>query len=701
MTMGRLPSGSVSLREAAVRIFALVALLPFLLLVFLLVLLLQRPDLVTPLQLEVSLLLAFLSTSVGFVAFSRMVAQIATIAGVTGAASPGDGAPSTAAVQAPTVPGLGQIAEIGQMGTTLSRMLEDLRTSTVRLEDQVLKSSTLNELVELAAKVPRIQDLLALVLEKTMRAVSATIGSIMLLDRERQILRVAAARGLPEDALAGAEVGVGEGIAGTVAALGEPVLVEDIETDPRFARVNDPRYGSGSFICLPIRVEDRVIGVINLAKKPPAGAGPLQVRAFSATDLQFLNTLIGYIAYALDNARLLQEARDTADCLQQTVDELRATQGRLVEGETMRAMGQLASGMAHHLNNLLMVVSTRIQLLSRRLDDPETRGVLDIAERAIWDAAEVVSRVRRFARAEQPVSDLAAVDLNQLCREVAELTEPRWRDQTQARGIGVEMSLHLGEVGLVAGEPGPLREVLVNLVLNAVDAMPHGGAIALRTWESARGVHLSVGDTGTGMSEEVRRRALEPFFTTKGSQGMGLGLSVIHGTVRRHRGELSIESGEGKGTVVTIRLPRRSAAAQVPAPSDAQRSPVPRRRVLLIDDQPEVRAGLADLLRADGHAVIEAGDGPEALARLDAGEWVDLVLTDLGMPGMTGWDVARAIKARWPGLPVGLVTGWTNEVEAASADHALVDFVLAKPLDREALRQALAPSPRGHVPALP
>ncbi|MBI2198583.1 MAG: response regulator, partial [Candidatus Rokubacteria bacterium] len=134
---------------------------------------------------------------------------------------------------------------------------------------------------------------------------------------------------------------------------------------------------------------------------------------------------------------------------------------------------------------------------------------------------------------------------------------------------------------------------------------------------------------------------------------------------------------------------------------DAQRSPVPRRRVLLIDDQPEVRAGLADLLTADGHAVIEAGDGPEALARLNAGEWVDLVLTDLGMPGMTGWDVARAIKARWPWLPVGLVTGWTSEVEAASADHALVDFVLAKPLDREALRQALAPSPRGHVPALP
>ncbi|MBI5627311.1 MAG: GAF domain-containing sensor histidine kinase, partial [Candidatus Rokubacteria bacterium] len=547
MTMGRLPSGSVSLREAAVRIFALVALLPFLLLVFLLVLLLQRPDLVTPLQLQVSLLLAFVTTCVGFVAFYRMVAQIATIAGVTGAASPGDGAPSTAAVQAPTVPGLGQIAEIGQMGATLSRMIEDLRTSTGRLEDQVLKSSTLNELVDLAAKVPRIQDLLALVLEKTMRAVSATIGSIMLLDRERQILRVAAARGLPEDALAGAEVGVGEGISGTVAALGEPVLVEDIETDPRFARVNDPRYGSGSFICLPIRVEDRVIGVINLAKKQPVGAGPLQVRAFSATDLQFLNTLIGYIAYALDNARLLQEARDTADRLQQTVDELRATQGRLVEGETLRAIGQLASGMAHHLNNLLMVVSTRIQLLARRLDDPETRGVLDIAERAIRDAAEVVSRVRRFARAEQPVSDLAVVDLNQLCREVAELTEPRWRDQTQACGIGVEMSLHLGEVGLVTGEPGPLREVLVNLVLNAVDAMPHGGAIALRTWESARGVHLSVGDTGTGMSEEVRRRALEPFFTTKGLQGMGLGLSVIHGTVRRHRGELSIESAEGKG----------------------------------------------------------------------------------------------------------------------------------------------------------
>ncbi|OGK80003.1 MAG: hypothetical protein A2X52_04000 [Candidatus Rokubacteria bacterium GWC2_70_16] len=699
MTMGRLPPGPVSLREAAVRIFALIALLPVLLLVFLLVLLLQRPDLVTPLQLQVSLLLAFLSTSVGFVAFYRMVAQIARIADATGAATTGDGAPATAAVQPPTVPGLGQIAEIGQMGTTLSRMLEDLRTSTVRLEDQVLKSSTLNELVELTAKVPRIQDLLALVLERTMRAVSATIGSIMLLDRERQRLRVAAARGLPEGALAGAEVRVGEGIAGTVAAGGEPVLVEDIETDPRFARVNDPRYGSGSFICLPIRVEERVIGVINLAKKQHTGGGPHAVRAFTASDLQFLNTLMGYIAYALDNARLLQEARDTADRLQEAVDELRATQARLVQGETLRAMGQLASGMAHHLNNLLMVVSTRIQLLARRLDDPETRGALDIAERAIRDAAEVVSRVRRFARAEQPVSDVAAVDLNQLCREVAELTQPRWRDQSQACGIPVELSLDLAEIGLVAGEPGPLREVLINLVLNAVDAMPHGGAIALRTWDSAHGVHCSVSDTGTGMSEEVRRRALEPFFTTKGSQGMGLGLSVIHGTIQRHGGELTLESGEGKGTVVTIRLPRRAAGAPVPAAGDAPPTPLPPHRVLLIDDQPEVRAGLADLLRADGHGVLEAGDGPEALARLEAGEEVDVVLTDLGMPGMTGRDVARAIRARWPGLRVGLVTGWTDEVETASAEHALLDFVLAKPIDRQALRLALASLPRGPAPA--
>src|SRR6266511_2285150 len=189
------------------------------------------------------------------------------------------------------------------------------------------------------------------------------------------------------------EVRVGEGSAGKVVQIGEPVLVEDIAADPRFGKPNEPKYGSGAFMCLPVRVEDRIIGVVNLAKSAAAAPSP----AFSPTDLQFLNTLMTHIAYAVDNARLLQEARLSANRLRSAMEDLRTTQTRVVEGETLRAMGQMASGMAHHVNNLLAVISGRTQLLMVRITAPEMRRPLEIIQRATFDAAEVVRRVLGFA----------------------------------------------------------------------------------------------------------------------------------------------------------------------------------------------------------------------------------------------------------------------------------------------------------------
>ena len=571
-----------------------------------------------------------------------------------------------------------------QMGEAFGRMLDDLRGSTERLEDLVFKLSTLNEVVELAARVPQLNELLSLVLERTMRTVRAGIGSIMLLDHERQVLRVVAARGLPEEIVGSAEVRVGEGIAGKVVQIGEPVLVEDISADPRFGKPSEARYGSGAFMCLPVRVEDRIIGVVNLAKSAAAAPSP----AFSPTDLLFLNTLMTHIAYAVDNARLLQEAQLAANRLRSAMEDLRTTQTRVVEGETLRAMGQMASGMAHHVNNLLAVISGRTQLLLVRGPAPETRRPLEIIQRATFDAAEVVRRVLGFASM-QPAPAGTPVDFNEIVREVVELTRPRWRDEVQMRALTIDVQLELGDIARVAGEAPALREVVMNLIFNAIDAMPTGGTIRIATWGADTWVFCAVADDGVGMNDAVRRRALEPFFTTKGPQGTGLGLSVAHSIVQRHRGELSLRPNDPRGTVVTLRLPQATPGATATAPAPTPQGPP--LRILIIDDELSVREALADSLAEDGHAVIQAASGPEGLARLADGITVDVVVTDLGMPEMTGWDVARAVRTRYPGLPVGLLTGWAVALEISDEERRGVDFLIAKPYSMEALRAAFTP----------
>jgi signal transduction histidine kinase len=684
--MRRRIARAMSLREAASVVFGLAALLPILLLVAVL----SRYNVLRHTEAMVFVLLALVVSLLGFLVFRRMVDQVARLAQGLQAPAAAKATTVTAAAGSMAVPGLGRVAEIGQVADAFHGMLDDLRGATQRLEDLVFKLGTLNEMVELAARIPRIQELLGLVLQTTMRAVRATVGSIMILDRDRRTLKLAASRGIPEAVAASAEIKVGDGIAGKVVEMGEPVLVDDIETDPRFKQPNAPQYGSGSFICMPIRVGDRAVGVINMAKRKepgrPSTPGP---QPFSHTDLQFLNALMTYIGYAVDNARLLEEAQQSAQQLQGVVDDLKATQAQLVRGETLRAMGQLSSGMAHHLNNLFAVILGRTELLLNKVDEAGVRRSLDIIQRTSQDGAEVVRRVQRFSRV-QPVSEPVAVDLNQLIEEVVELTKPRWHDESLLRGAKVEVGVEAGAIPAAAGEPAPLREVLMNLLLNSTDALPQGGRITFKTWASDDRVHCAVSDTGVGMSDEVRRRALEPFFTTKGPKSTGLGLSVAYGTIQRHGGTLSVESAEGQGTTVTVSLPLASNAATKPVARPSAPAPGVPLRVLVIDDESQVRATLSDILENQGHSVVQASGGQEGLSLLANGEPMDLVLTDLGMPDMTGWDVARSVRERWPDLPVGLVTGW-GEQDLTPEERGRVDFVLTKPFDRVLLRESLAP----------
>jgi signal transduction histidine kinase/ActR/RegA family two-component response regulator len=374
--------------------------------------------------------------------------------------------------------------------------------------------------------------------------------------------------------------------------------------------------------------------------------------------------------------------------------ELEQAHGRIVEAERLRAIGELSAGASHHLNNLLAVALGRIQIAMRRLDNTEeAMRNLEIAEHGLLDAGEVVRRMSMFSRA-QAMSEWVSVDLNRVAREVVELTRPRWQSEAQMRGITVDTRLDCSPVPPVAGDPATLREMLMNLVLNAVDALPGGGTVVIRTWTAEGRVFCSVADNGVGMSPEVRKRALEPFFTTKGLRSTGLGLSLSYGIIRRHHGSLDIESAEGRGTTVTVGLP---ASGPLPEPArDCAPAAPAARRILLIDDDAGVREVVAEMLGMDGHAVVTAASGAEGLALLEGDATIDLVLTDLGMPGMTGWDVARAAKAHRASLPVGLITGWGNEQRAPVEAQGMVDFVVQKPVTRAELAEAIvsAPAPR-------
>jgi signal transduction histidine kinase len=266
------------------------------------------------------------------------------------------------------------------------------------------------------------------------------------------------------------------------------------------------------------------------------------------------SAIAGQIALVAENARLYREAQAQAAASLRQADELRTMQRRLIQGETLRALGELAGGAAHHLNNLLTIVVGRIQLLRRMVDEERLARSLEIVERAAQDGAEVVRRLQQFAGMRR-TAEPHEVDLDQIVTDVLELTRGRWQDPARAPGTEIIVESRMAPLPPLPGDAAALREMLTNLVLNAVDALPRGGRLTVEAASIDDQVLVSVSDTGVGMSEEVRQRAHEPFFTTKGVKATGLGLSVAFGIARRHGGELTVQSEEGLGTTIRVTLP--------------------------------------------------------------------------------------------------------------------------------------------------
>ncbi len=335
----------------------------------------------------------------------------------------------------------------------------------------------------------------------------------------------------------------------------------------------------------------------------------------------------------------------------------RELEAQMHQSEKLTALGQLAGGIAHDFNNLLQAILGYAELMARNPEKKElVRRGLEVIERAASDGSETVRRIQEFARL-RPIEAFTSVDLNQVIREAVAITRPRWEQQAAQLGIRLDLFLDLPALPLVLGRPAALSEVFTNLILNAIDAMPNGGVLRISsTVEGGNWVSVEVADTGIGMPEEVRRRIFDPFFTTKGEAGTGLGLSLSYSIVKSHGGEIRVESQIGRGTSFAVRLPV-SEGAEPERPRPAGGEPQRQGRILLIDNEPQVLAILCEMLIDAGHAVTPTAGGADAVGTYAPGKF-DLVVSNIGMPGVNGWQVAERVRAMDPNVPMIFVTGW-------------------------------------------
>ncbi|MCC6446706.1 MAG: PAS domain S-box protein [Armatimonadetes bacterium] len=391
-----------------------------------------------------------------------------------------------------------------------------------------------------------------------------------------------------------------------------------------------------------------------------------------------------------ERRRIEGELRRANDRLESTMTELQDTQQQLIRQERLRALEQIASGVAHELNNHLATILGFSELLLMRPADPASpkeARYLNAIHTATQDAAKVVGRLREFYRHRKAGDHLEPVDLTRLIEQVILLTQPRWHDQAQAKGLSISVRAEGQPLAVIAANEAELREMLTNLIFNAVDAMPLGGEITIRTRAEAAHAILEISDTGIGMADSIREICMEPFFSTKGEQGTGLGLAIVYGIVQRHEGRIDILSQPGAGTTFTIRLPWRSKALR-PGPQKPLEPVAYSLDVLVVEDKPMVLEFVAESLAGKGHRITTAADGRQGLERFQAGAF-DLVVTDRAMPEMNGDQLAAAIKSLSPGTPVILLTGFGDFMIAADDRPEGVDIVLSKPITPVQLLDAI------------
>lgn len=368
------------------------------------------------------------------------------------------------------------------------------------------------------------------------------------------------------------------------------------------------------------------------------------------------------------------------------ITEKREFERQLLQSEKLKAMGVMAAGIAHDFNNVLAIIQGNAQLLqiSGGDDNEELLNGLRTICRAVKDGTETVRRMSEFTRMEKGTSKFVSVNMLEIVKQAVDFARPKWKDLAHASGVTYDLDLEgLNSVPDVLGKPSELREVITNMINNALDAMPEGGRIAFRMWNEDNTVCTSISDNGNGMSKEVQMSIFDPFYSTKGVEGSGLGMSVAYGIIEKHGGKIDVESQVGKGTIFTIRLPiavETIHAEKSPEPVNDISARASNYRVLVVDDVKEISDLLNMFLNRQGYNVDSVESGAEAIKMLEK-ESYDLLLCDLGMPEISGWDMIRATESLERKPKIGLITGWADKIESLKNEDMGVDFVVSKPID--------------------
>ena len=581
---------------------------------------------------------------------------------------------------------LSLLGSIGlEVGTAIqnARLFSQTQALLAEAERHGARAEALAEIGRSVTATLDLDRVLDLVVERVSAAMGADAVSILRLDGDT--LHYVRARGLSAGRETSLILKAGDEL---TSLMREPVWSADLPGDPRFGGSHNAlalfkTEGVRAVLAAPVILGENAWGILGVSMGEP--------HRFSPEEVRFAGAVAQQAAIAIGNAKLYADLRSA-------YAQLEAAQEQAVQTAKLGALGQMAGGVAHDFNNLLAAILGRAELLQRRTSDPLVIQGLKVIQGAALDGAETVRRILGFARAKGE-EQAEPVDIAALLQQVVEIARPRWKDEAQARGALINVAVALEPVPPVRGNAAELREVFLNVLLNAVDAMPSGGTVTLgvrlRSPEEIAGdslgetVECFVRDTGVGMSSEVRRRAFDPFFTTKGARGTGLGLSVVYGIVSRHGGRVRIDSRENSGTTVTLYLPvfcgKPSAPVQEASPAE-----VGNQRILVVDDEEMLAQMLADILRLQGGHVVEVmTDARAALDRV-AVEPPDLLFTDLGMPVLSGWELAAQARALHPGLPVVLVTGWGHQLDPEQVRVSGVAGVVAKPYRIEDIRKAVA-----------
>ncbi|MEG3175425.1 GAF domain-containing protein [Sphingomonas sp. RB3P16] len=570
----------------------------------------------------------------------------------------------------------------------------DIRVNerTARLRESNERLQLLDQITQAIGQRQDVESILQVVVLTLQDRLPADFVCVCRYDRVRKLLTVSHIGSKSNFSSNQLEVAEGASIAVDHSDLsrcvaGEVVYQPDIsDVDFPFATLLS-RKGLRSMVLAPLMNEGTVFGILVVARRKSDD--------LLGVDCEFLRQVGEHVGLAAHQSQL-------HDSLQQAYDDLKQSQQMVVERERLRAIGQMASGIAHDINNAISPVSIYNHLL---LEDeaelaPKVRDHLQLVGRVIKDISATVGRLREFYRPEDAAAELELVDLNALVPQVVELTRARWSDMPQQRGAVIKVSTALEtDLPPIMGNPSELREAMTNLIFNAVDALPEGGTITIRT-EALRPavgakpmVRLEIGDTGVGMDAETRTRCLEAFFTTKGERGTGLGLAMVQHAAQRHKARLDIITTPGAGTRIQLDFfaAAEGSAGKASAPPRAETRPL---RLLLIDDDPAVLSATATILGLYGHAITVADGGQAGIdalrSALKAGECFDVIVTDLGMPYVGGNQVALAAKEIFPDTPVVLLTGWGQRMATGDQNPAHVDYVLSKPADLDELREVFA-----------